>query len=56
MLVRIWRKENPSALLVNMQIGAVTVEISMEFPKKYNSTAYDPENPFQAIYSKKPET
>ena len=31
-LVRMWRKENPFALLVGMQTGAATVENSMEFP------------------------
>ena len=36
-----WRKENPSALLVGMQIGAATVEKSMEFPQKTkNETAF----------------
>ena len=34
MLVRMWRKENPNALLVGMQTGAATVENSMEFPQK----------------------
>ena len=29
-----WRKGNPSALLVGMQTGAATVENSMEFPQK----------------------
>ena len=29
-----WRKRNPSALLVRMQTGAATVENSMEFPQK----------------------
>ena len=29
-----WRKGNPSALLVGMQTGAATVENSIEFPKK----------------------
>ena len=29
-----WRKGNPSALLVGIQIGAATVENSMEFPQK----------------------
>ena len=33
-LARLWRKENPSALLVGMQTGAATVENSMEFPQK----------------------
>ena len=33
-LARLWRKWNPSALLVGMQTGAVTVENNMEFPQK----------------------
>ena len=33
-LVRMWRKENPSALLVGMHTGEATVENSMEFPQK----------------------
>ena len=33
-LRRMWRKWNPSALLVGMQTGAATVENSIEFPKK----------------------
>ena len=32
MLERVWRKGNPSALLVGMQTGAATGE--MEFPQK----------------------
>ena len=39
-LVRMWRKGNPSALLVGMQTGVATVENSMEFPQKTkNGTA-----------------
>ena len=34
-----WRKGNPSALLVGMQTGAATVENSMEFPQKTNNGA-----------------
>ena len=34
MLVRLWRKGNPSALLVEMWTGAATVENIMEFPQK----------------------
>ena len=30
-LERLWRKGNPSTLLVGMQIGAATVENSVEF-------------------------
>ena len=33
-LERIWRKGNPSALLVGMQTGVAIVENSMEFPQK----------------------
>ena len=33
-LVRMWKKGNPRALLVGMQTGAATVENSMEFPQK----------------------
>ena len=32
-----WRKGNPSTLLVGMQPGAVTPENSMEFPQKNKS-------------------
>ena len=39
-LEKMWRKRNPSALLVGMQTGAATVENSMEFPQKTkNGTA-----------------
>ena len=39
-LERMWRKGNPSALLVGMQTGEATVESSMEFPQKTkNGTA-----------------
>ena len=31
---RLWRKRNPSTLLVGMQTGAATVENSVEFPQK----------------------
>ena len=35
-----WRKGNPSALLVGMQTGEATVEIIMEFPQRTkNGTA-----------------
>ena len=55
-LERMWRKANPHALLVRMQIGAATVENSMEFPSKFkNGAAYDPVIPFLDIYLKKPK-
>ena len=34
MLVRMWRNENPLALLVGMQTGAATLENSVEVPQK----------------------
>ena len=37
MLVRMWRKENPHTLLVQIQIGAATVENSMEVSQKTKS-------------------
>ena len=41
MLVRLWRKGNPSALLVGSQTVAATMENSMEFPQKTkNGTAF----------------
>ena len=40
-----WRKGTPCALLVGMQIGAATVENSMEFSQKIkNGTALSPGN------------
>ena len=44
-LERMWRKENPSTLLVGMQTGAATVENSMGFLQKTkNGTAFWPGN------------
>ena len=52
-----WRKGNPSALLVGMETGAATVENSMEFPQKTkNVTAFWPGNSTTRIISKNPET
>ena len=34
MLERVWRKGNVSTLLVGMEIGAATIENSMEVPQK----------------------
>ena len=40
-LERLWRKGNPSALLVGMQTGEDAVENSMEFPQETkNGTAF----------------
>ena len=59
MLERMWRKGNPSALLVGMHIGAATVENSMEFSKKKktkNGSAFDPVIPLLGLSLKNPET
>ena len=34
-----WKKENPSALLVAMQTGVAILENSMEFPQKIKNGA-----------------
>ena len=45
MLVRMWRKRNTFALLVGMQIGAATLENSMEVPQRSkNRTTLQPSN------------
>ena len=52
-----WRKGNPCALLVGMQIGEATVENTMEFPQKTkNGIAFDPAIPLLGLYPKSPET
>ena len=51
-LERIWKKGNPSALLVGMQSDVATVENSMEFPQKTkNGNAFWPGNSTAAIIS-----
>ena len=56
MLERMWRKGNPSALLMRMQTGEATVENSMEFPQKTkNGTAFWPSNYTARLYPKNPE-
>ena len=46
MLVSLWRKENTCTLLVGMQIGAATVENSMEVSQKVkNRTTIGSSNP-----------
>ena len=40
-LESLWRKGNPTALLVGLQTGATTMENRMEFPQKTkNGTAF----------------
>ena len=41
-----WRKANPFALLVGMQIGAATVESSIEIPQKIKNDLY-----FKKLYN-----
>ena len=44
--MRLWRKGNPSALLVGVQTGAATAESSIEVPQKIkNGSAFRPSNP-----------
>ena len=50
MLARLWRKGNPSALLVGMQTAVATVENSMEFPQKTkDGTAFQSSDPNAGI-------
>ena len=56
MLERLWRKGNPSELLVGMQIGAATVENSMEFSQKTKmKLPLEPVIPLLGIYPKIPK-
>ena len=48
-----WRKGNPSALLVGIQTGKATVVNSMEFPQKIKM---DPPIPLLGLYPKNSET
>ena len=51
MLERMWRNGNPLALLVGMQIGAATLENSVEVPQKIkNRPTYDPAIALLGIY------
>ena len=57
MLERMWRKGNPSALLVGMQTAEATVENSMEFPQKTKmELLFDLETSLLGLYPKSPET
>ena len=52
-----WRKGNPSTLLVGMQTGTATVENSMEFPQKTkNELLFDSVIPLLGLYPKDPKT
>ena len=53
MLGRLWRKGYLFALLVGLQIGAATMENSVEVPKKMNTrTIICPSNPIPEYLSK----
>ena len=57
MLASLYRKGNPSALLVGMQTDAGTVESSMEFPQKVkNELPFDLVIPLLGIYPKNPKS
>ena len=52
-----WRKKDPSTLLVEMYIGAATMENSMEIPQKLKiELPHDPATPFLGIFLKKTKT
>ena len=52
-----WRKGNPSALLVGLQTDASTAENSIEFPQKLKmELPFDPIIPLLGLYPKNPET
>ena len=57
MLERMWRKGNPSALLVGMQTGAATVKTVWNFLRELKmELPFDPAIPLLGLYPKNPET
>ena len=57
MLERMWRKGNPSILLVGMQTGDVTVETVWNFLRKLKmELPFDQAIPLLGLYPKNPET
>ena len=57
MLARTWRKGNPCALFMGMQICAATMKNSMEGPQKLKiELPFDPVIPLLDIYLKNSET
>ena len=54
---RVWRKGNPSALLVEMKTGAATVETVWNFLRKLKmELPFDPAISLLGLYPKNPET
>ena len=52
-----WRKGNPTALLVGMKTGETTVENTMEFPQKTKTElVFDLAIPLLGLYPNNPET
>ena len=52
-----WRKGNPSVLLVGMQTGAATLKIVWNFLKKLKmELPFDPVIPLLGLHPKNPET
>ena len=52
-----WRKGNPSALLVGTQTGAATVKALWSYLKKLKmDLSFDPVIPLMRLYPKKPKT
>ena len=57
MLERMWRKGNPSALLVGMQTGEATVKTVWNFLRKLKmELPFDPAIPLLGLHPKNPET
>ena len=56
MVVRIWRKENPPALLLKMQISTATTANSVEAPQKIKNRITCPGIPPLGIYQVKMKT
>ena len=57
MLEKMWRKGNPSTLLVGMQTGEATVENTMEFPQKLKvELPFVQAIPLLGLYPKNTET
>ena len=54
-LEMLWRKGNPSALLMGMQTSAATVENSVDFLRKLKmEMPFDPAIPLLGLYPKNP--
>jgi len=52
MLAKMWKKRNILPLLVRLQAGTITMEISLEFPQKIGHSTEDLGIPFLSICPK----